>query len=203
MRYFIIIVSLGFVLSCVPHSENPLSEPNPAKIDLSILGTWFWKDENETGYIHIGLDEKSKLLKLVMIDIKSDGELNISEFFGHTSSLEGKNYLNLKWIRQTEFKIKEYIFVKYTVSQDSLGLALMDSDVVVRAIEGGSLKGKVGKDKFFSFITITEEQKKLQQFILQNDKALFPEIYHLPKLKLPNNVFQRSEKNPGPGKDKR
>lgn len=190
MRYFLIIVSLGFLLSCVPYSENPLSEPDPEKIDLSILGTWFWKDENESGYIHIGLDEKSKLLKLVMIDFKSDRELDISEFFGHTSSMEGKNYLNLKWIRPTESKMNGYIFVKYIVDQESLGIALMNSEVVVSAIEGGSLQGKVEKDKFFSSIHITEGQKKLQQFILHNDKALFPEIKHLPKLKLPDSMLQ-------------
>jgi len=191
MRYFLIIVFLGFILSCIPYSENPISEPDPEKIDISILGTWFWKDEKESGYIHIGLDEKSKLLKLVMIDTKIGGELDISEFFGHTSSMEGKNYLNLKWIRPTESKMNGYIFVKYIVGQESLGIALMNSEVVVRAIEGGSLKGKVGKDKFFTSIYITEEQKKLQQFILRNDEALFPEINHLPKLKLPNNIFQK------------
>ena len=191
MRYFLIAVSLVFVLSCIPNSENPITDPNPEKIDLSILGTWFWKDENESGYIHIGLDGKTKLLKLVMIDTKSDGELDISEYSGHTSSLGGNSYLNLKWLRPEEFKTNGYFFVKYTISQSSLGIALIDSGFVVKAIEGRSLKGKLGKDKFFTSIYITEGQKKIQQFILNNDKALFPEIKYLPKLKLPDKVFQK------------
>ena len=191
MRYFLIAVSLVFVLSCIPDSENPITDPNPEKIDLSILGTWFWKDENESGYIHIGLDGKTKLLKLVMIDTKSDGELDISEYSGHTSSLGGNSYLNLKWLRPEEFKTNGYFFVKYTISQSSLGIALIDSGFVVKAIEGRSLKGKLGKDKFFTSIYITEGQKKIQQFILNNDKALFPEIKYLPKLKLPDKVFQK------------
>ena len=96
-----------------------------------------------------------------------------------------------KWIRPEKFKTNGYFFVKYIVSQDSLGLALMDSEFVVKAIEGGTLQGKLNKDKFFTSIYITEGQKKLQQFILNNDKALFPEIKYLPKLKLPDKIFQK------------
>ena len=193
MRYFWIVFSIICVLGCVPHSDNPLTDPNKEQIDSSILGTWFWKDENESGYIHIGLDEKSKLLRLIMLEFDKDRELEASEFSGHTSSLEGNKYLNLKWVHPVQNEITGYMFVKYIVSSGSLGIALMDKRVIEKAIEAGTLQGKVKKDGWSSAVRIIEGQKKLQEFIMENNKELFPEMKYLAKLKLPN---KRSEQAP-------
>ncbi len=54
MRYFLTALIAISLLSCVPYSDNPLTPPGDKNIDSSILGTWFWKDENESGYIHKG-----------------------------------------------------------------------------------------------------------------------------------------------------
>ena len=186
---FLIIVLSG----CVPYSDSPLTVPGKEQIDSSIFGTWFWKDENESGYIHIGLDEESKLLRLLMLEFERDGEIEVSEFSGHTSSLEGNTYLNLKWVRPAQDKITGYMFIKYVVSPGSLGIALMDSKVAETAIKKGSLKGKVKKDGGSSSVRITEGQKKLRKFILREDKELFPEIKYVKKLDLPNT---RSEPTP-------
>jgi len=187
MRYFSILLSVVFVLGCVPYSDNPLTAPNKEQLDSSILGTWFWKDENESGYVHIGLDEESKLLRLIMLEIDRDGELEASEFSGHTSSLEGNKYLNLKWVHPEQDEIIGYMFVKYTASTDSLGLALMDSEVAEKAINIGSLKGQVKKGNWSSSVHIKEGQKELQEFIVRKDKELFPEMKHLRRLELPNH----------------
>lgn len=194
MRYLITIFLICFALSCVPYSEHPLTDPDPGKIDLSILGTWFWKDENESGFVHIGLDEKSKLLRLIMVDIDKDGELEVSEYFGHTSYLDGKNYLNLKQVSPQELKPQGFIFVKYILKKNAFGVAIMNSDGIVKAIEDGTLKGKVEKSKMDYSIFITEEQAKLQQFIIKNDRLLFPEINYLTKLELQNNISHEKGK---------
>ena len=186
MRYLLITFLIIFVLGCVPCSDNPLTDPNKEQIDSSTLGTWFWKDENESGYIHIGLDKESKLLRLMMLEFDRDGKLEASEFSGHTSSLGGNRYLNLKWVRPLQNEITGYMFVKYTVSPVSLGIAFMDNEVAEKAIKKGVLKGKVKKHKWSSSVRIIEGQKKLQEFILRKDKELFPEMKYLPKLKLPN-----------------
>ena len=123
-----------------------------------------------------------------MVDIDKDGELKVSEYYGHTSSLSGKNYLNLKQVSPQELKSRGYIFVKYIMKKDALGIAIMNSDVIAKAIENGTLKGKVEKSKMNYSIFITEEQTKLQQFIIKNDRLLFPEINYLTKLELQNNI---------------
>ena len=143
MRYLLITFLVIFTLRCVPDSANPLTDPNKEQIDPSILGTWFWKDKNGSGYIHIGLDEESKLLRLIMLEFDRDGQLKSSEFSGHTSSLEGNKYFNLKWVRPAQDEITGYIFVKYIVISDSLGIAFMDSEAAKKVIKSGALKGKV------------------------------------------------------------
>ena len=62
-------------LGCVSDSKNPLTNPDKEQIDASILGTWAWEDEKESGFIHIGLDKRSKLLRLIMVDFDKDKAL--------------------------------------------------------------------------------------------------------------------------------
>ena len=172
MRYPLITFMFIFMLSCVPYSDNPLTDPNKQTMDSTIYGTWFWKDENESGYIHIGLDEKSKFLRVIMLDFDSNGELGSSEFSGHTSSLGESRYLNLKWVLPAD-EMVGYMFVKYVVRKETLGISLMDIATTEKAIKYGLLKGEVKKDNWYTSVHITEDQKRLQQFILKNDKELF------------------------------
>jgi len=186
VRYFFVAIIVVSLLGCVPYSDNPLTNPTEQNIDSSILGTWFWKAENESGYIHIGIDEKSKLLRLIMLDFDKDWELEASEFSGHTSSLEGNKYLNLSPANEPP----GYIFVKYNVNQEVLGISMITTDAIEKGIDNGFLNGEVKKGKWSSSIHITEGQKELQQFILKNDKALFPETKYLQKLKMPDNPIK-------------
>lgn len=194
MRYFLIALVIMFTMGCVFDSENPLTDPNKEQIDTSLLGTWFWVDEKEHGFIHIGLNEKSHLLRVLMVDFDKDRELEASEFIGHTSLLEGKKYLNLKWVYPPQKDVSGYIFVKYTVSSDSLGIALIDSDAAEKAIKNGALIGRLKTDKWSYPVHVTEGQKKLRDFIIRNDKELFPEMKYLQKLELPKKSPKRTGK---------
>ncbi|AKF25322.1 hypothetical protein YH65_07910 [Sulfurovum lithotrophicum] len=187
MRYFMILLSMLFLSGCIPYADHALTKPNKEQIDPSILGTWFWKDDRELGYIHIGLDKETKLIRLIMIEMKKDGRLKSTELFGHTSSLKGNKYLNLKWTHPEDNKSTGYMFMKYSVTSDGLGIGFMNSEVAEKAIKAGTLKGKVEKGKWLSSVYITEGSEKLQKFILKNDKALFPEMKYLARLKLPDH----------------
>jgi len=186
MRYLLMALSIIFVSGCVPYSDAPITEPGVESIDSSIIGTWYWNDEHDSGYIHIGLNQDTTLLRLVMLDFDRKGEMEVSEFSGHTSLLEGRKYLNLKWVRPTQKDISGYMLAKYEVIDDSFGIALMDNNVTENAIQDGIIKGKVIKDKWITSVHITEEEKNLQEFILLKNKELFREFKYLQKLKLPN-----------------
>lgn len=175
---------LVVLTACVPYSNLPLTPPDKDAIDPSVLGTWFWNEAQEAGYIHIGLDERSGLLRVMMLSFDGEMELDVSEFSGHTSTVSGNRYLNLRWVRPAE-EDSGYLFIKYDAKGDKLGIALMDSDAVETAIERGSLQGEVKKANWTSTVRITAAETDLQQFVLRHDKELFPEMKYLPRLHLP------------------
>jgi len=184
MRYLAILFMVIFLGGCVPYSDNPLTDPNSEKIDAAILGTWFWNEESDSGFVHIGLNKESKLLQVIMIEHDKDGTIDVSEFNGHTSSLGNNKYLNLKWVRPAD-EPKGYLLIKYSTEGESLAISLLNAKMIESAIKEGSLKGTVGKEKYAYSLSITEEQKKLQQFVLKHDKELFQEKNNLNRLKLP------------------
>jgi hypothetical protein len=184
MRNLAILFMVIFFGGCVPYSDNPLTDPNCEKIDAAILGTWFWNEESDSGFVHIGLNKESKLLQVIMIEHDKDGTIDVSEFNGHTSSLGNNKYLNLKWVRPAD-EPKGYLLIKYSTEGESLAISLLDAQVIENAIKEGSLKGTVGKEKYAYSLSITEEQKKLQQFVLKHDKELFQEKSNLNRLNLP------------------
>jgi len=184
MRYLAIVVMVIFLGGCIPFSDNPLTDPNCEKIDTAIVGTWFWNEENDSGFVHIGLNKKSKLLQVIMIEHDKDGTIDVSEFNGHTSTLGINKYLNLKWVRPSD-EPKGYLLIKYSTDGESLVISLLNAKVIENAIKEGALKGTVGKEKYAYSLSITEEQKKLQQFVLKHDKELFQEKSNLNRLNLP------------------
>ena len=196
MRYLAIFFMAIFLGGCVPYSDNPLTDPNSEKIDSAVLGTWFWNEESDSGFVHIGLDKKTKLLQVIMIEYDKDGTIDVSEFNGHTSLLGNNRYLNLKWVRPAD-EPKGYLLIKYTTEGTSLTISSLNAQVIENAIKEGSLKGTVGKGKYAASLSITEEQKKLQQFVLKHDKELFPEKSNLNRLNLPqpNSKSTATSKN--------
>ncbi len=188
MRTSLIALSVILVMGCVPYSDNPLSPPGKEQTDSSLLGTWFWKSKKESGYVHIGLDKRTELLRVLMVDFEADGEMEVSEFSGHTSSLEGKRYLNLKWLRPSEEGRTGYMIIKYLPGPESLGIALMDRTAAENAIKKGSVKGKVTRGELSSSVRITEGQEELRKFVVGADKELFPEMNYVRKLRLPDDL---------------
>jgi hypothetical protein len=184
MRYLAIVAMVIFLGGCVPYSDNPLTDPNCEKIDAAIVGTWFWNEKSDSGFVHIGLNKESKLLQVIMIEYDKDGTIDVSEFNGHTTSLGNNKYLNLKWVRPSD-EPKGYLLIKYETKGESLAISLLNAKAIENAIKEGSLKGTVGKGKYAYSLSITEEQKKLQQFVLKHDKELFQEKSNLNRLNLP------------------
>ena len=190
MRRLWIAFFLVFVAGCSPFSDNPLTDPNSDKMDSSLYGTWFAKDKDETGYLHVGLNEKTKLLRVISVEVRRDGKLEIVDIPAHTSSLAGNQYLNLKVDHLFE-EVKGYVFVKYKTEGDSLEFSWMEDAAVKKAIKDGVIRGIITKGEWVSSARITDEQTKLQEFILKYDKDLFKEKQFLYRLKLPGMPSER------------
>ena len=185
-RIFLLLLLVFTMAACVPDSKNPLTGFDKEAMDASVYGAWFWKDEQETGYLHFGQERDSGLLQLMMIELNSSGKISVTQMQGHTSKLGGKHYLNLKFVPPQD-GISEYIFMKYEISEKGLGLAFMDSSVIEKAIADNVLAGRVKQDGHVSSVHLSDTSNNLQQFVREHEQALFPEMKFLPRLVLPRS----------------
>jgi len=185
-RLVSIFICIMLIWGCIPYSDNPITEPDEEKIDTAIFGSWFWNDAQDSGYIHIGRDEDTRMMRLVMSEFDKHGQLKVSEFLGHTSTLAGKTYMNLKWVRPAGDQPGGFLLVKYAMRPDALGLAVMSPGAVEEAIKSSALEGKLKKGNLTSEIRITAVSRQLQRFIQLNDQKLFPEMVYLQRVKLPD-----------------
>lgn len=184
MRYLVSLMFILFLTGCGVYSQHPITSFDKRQMDKRLFGSWFWLEKEESGYIHIGVDGKSNLLKVLMVDINENGEMSFMEFEGHASHVGKNHYLNLKLIQPAEDRISGYMFVKYSVSSNILNIGLMDSEIIVKATEKGTLKGEVKRETFSKDIYLSESGEVLQKFILKHDQALFPEMKSLRKVDL-------------------
>jgi hypothetical protein len=171
MRYLLWVWLAAILNGCIPYSDNPLTAPNKEGPDPAILGTWFLHEEGETVFLHMGIDTKG--IRVVMVEFRKDGEVNTSELIGHTSRLENNTYLNLRWERPEDSE-EGYLFVKYQITGERIGLGLIRSDTVETAIREGRIQGKIDQNP--SSVQLTDTSEKLQEFVRMNDAALFEEL---------------------------
>jgi hypothetical protein len=173
LRYLLWVWLAVILNGCIPYSDNPLTEPDKQGPDPAVLGTWFLYEEGETVFLHMGIDVTTKELRVVMVEFQKDGEVKTSELIGHTSRLENNTYMNLRWERPEDSE-EGYLFVKYQVEGERIGLGLLRTDAVETAIREGRIQGKIDRNP--SSVQLTDTSEKLQEFVRMNDAALFEEL---------------------------
>jgi hypothetical protein len=191
-RLFLVILVL-LSTSCIPYSDSPLSDQSKEVLDASIIGTWFWNEESDQGYVHIGKDTDDKTLLITMVEFKNDGRVVTTEFRGFTSKLSSQHFLNLAWTRPKESETG-YFFMKYGISGGTLECSFPDLGFLADAVKSGALKGKIlSPGELMPSIRIHADQTELRNFFLKNDAALFTNSSQLKKLALPKPLPQQRQ----------
>jgi len=181
MRFLIHVAIMLLLTGCIPYSDNPLSDQSKEALDDSIIGTWFWNEQDDYGFVHIGKDTDDKTLLITMIEFKNAGRIDTTEFKGHTSRLASHRFLNLKWTKPQDWN-KGYIFIKYEVIADTLVFSSPDLSVLEKAVRSGALRGEIASS---GDVLIHAGQNELRSYIVVNDKALFANSSTLTRLTLP------------------
>lgn len=190
MKRLILALFILLLASCIPYSDNPLSDPFKEPLDSAIFGAWFWNEENDHGYVHIGIDTDKKTLLVTMIEYKSEGKMEVSDFRGHTTKLGQDRFLNLKWIKPKEL-YKGYLLVKYDVTADTLTIWLPDLPILDKAVKAKALQGEVLPS---GDVVLHANQAELRDYISKNKAALFPHGSTLKRLVLPRTPKQETSK---------
>jgi hypothetical protein len=183
---------------CNLFSDNPLSDANQATIDSSIIGTWSWNDDNDSGFLHIGTNPDRKAFLITMVEFKNDGRVETTEFTGHTTKLSSHRYLNLKLIKPKEMD-KGYFFVEYKVNADTLECSFLDAKIFEKSIKDGSLKGEVlFPEGIMPTILIHADQNELRQFVIRNAKSLVKDFSKFTKVITSNSLKRGGRKTFAP-----
>ncbi len=180
LKIIAVLIAVMVLGGCVIESKKPLTEIGSEKLDNSIIGTWYWNQPNETGYIHIGLDSE-KRFKIVMVEINGSGDIKTRDFLAHSSALKTGKYLNV--VSQGNNSSKAFLFIRYEVSKEGLNLFLPDSSVFEKAVESKMLKAEFIKGKNKGLVLL-DSSKNLADFVVENDALLFPEGNLLRRIKL-------------------
>lgn len=176
----ILMIAIPFLNGCIVYFEHPLSAVGEQNPDQRLFGTWYWNDKNDNGYIHIGKSKESGQLLLMMVEFTADKHVKLTRFTGHTAAIGPNTYLNLKWVSSKKGRTDAFMIVKYEFRSGKLGITLMDSEVVEKAVANGKLAGQIiPVGKFTSDVVVGADQKAVAAFILQNDTVLFEDTKFL------------------------
>jgi hypothetical protein len=188
MRYLWWVWLLTILNGCIPYSDNPLTAPDKEGPDPAILGTWLLHEEGESIFLHMGRDEKTQGLRVVMVEFQKDGEVKTSELIGHTSRLGKFTYMNLRWDRPEEQEAG-YLFLKYQVAGERIGLGLIRSDAVETAIREGGIQGRIEDTQIPSSTRLTDSSEHLREFVQKHDADLFEELKWMDRLFPSQSLF--------------
>jgi hypothetical protein len=174
--------------SCVPESENALSDANTASPDATVYGLWsIVHDNGDVQYLHVGAATGSddaaaqpKLMQFCLLTHKADTK-ELSQPFAprfFTARLDDASYANVISEPENNQGKRTYWFFKYAVDGDRLSVWGLNWEETARVIEAGQLKGTVERDgkSRLTKVYITDTTENLQRFLRGGgDRTLFSE----------------------------
>jgi hypothetical protein len=185
-RFFYMMFSaLVFAVpACGISSDNPLSDPQKAKVDEELLGTWENPNPDPASFCKTLTVEKLSLpgyppgaLKLTMkprdasqpakIGVCFCTELNGRKYAYHCGPLVDDGKQLPTW---EKLVVSGYGIYKYRVSGGSLTLWGGGGSTFAKAVEAGKVKGKWAGGPYYSYIQLTDTTANLAKF-LSSDEA--------------------------------
>jgi hypothetical protein len=192
MQKFMFSLSLGVICllatSCVPESENPLSDVKIAAADPALYGLWsVTHDNGDVQYLHIGAAPQNGdaaqpdgWMQMCFLTHRAETkELALPfapRFF--TTRIGDASYANLLIEPQDEQSKPKHWFYKYAAEGNRLMVWIMDWQETARVIEARQLDGTVARDGKgrLEKVLITSSAEKLQRFLREGgDRMLFPD----------------------------
>ena len=162
---FCLLILMLLLNACVLSSKQPLSEEAQASWDKRLLGVWYWQEDNEIVYLHIGQLKDSNGLRVILVEHQKSG-IKQAEYRGHVTQLQIGQILNLRGLKKGKYS--DWLFARYTISSDgSLSLSFALPKAGIKPITTGQLKGKINKGQFLTSVTLNDEGSKIRTFFEQ------------------------------------
>lgn len=152
--------------SCDPESVNPLGSPEPSAADSRLEGNWRDLKEPQKSLIFTG--KQIPWLHVLSADLARDSA-DDAEYNVYPTVIGKAHILNIQRLSKDDNgEAKRFYFFRYEIaSDDTLSLWGMNEQLVIKAIEGGKLKGSIEKKSSDTNrdVTLTDSTANLVKFI--------------------------------------
>ena len=185
----LLIAACSLLLTSCFDTKNPLSDPQKSKPDDRLSGVWRFRGDNgEMNYYHIGhAGEKlpASVMRVFFVQHMPDGKMQSGELLVFPTSLGDKTYLNAAEAKPsqlalleekgwTDETINKYLILRYQITGDVLTLQLIDQEAKKRAVEAGTIKGVIEKDRDGNTrVHFTDTTENLAKFVAEAGDDLF------------------------------
>ena len=170
------MVAVVFALSsCGPEEfDKPLSDPQKAAADNSLIGMWHSKKNDVDYYVVFGESEETRLMEGACIGNEKGKGIGVIAFNAFPTYSKKYRYLNMRMATQATMdtvgsdKAKysdKYMIARYEVNNNHLRLWYACNTALHEAVRNGALKGKINGQEH----TLTDSAENLLQFFNNNE----------------------------------
>ncbi len=166
--------------ACLVETEATLSDPDPKADDARLLGSWYAGKGGEMAVIAAVPDDTvpgAQRAVFVNVNAFATGEIDGARYSVWRTVVNGQPYLNVRRTGGNVSDTPKVTIMAYDLASDgTLVLRLMNTTLVIAAIEAGKLKGRFRKGQYVDEATITATREELRAFIAaSNREELFSE----------------------------
>jgi hypothetical protein len=173
--------------SCIPESENPLSDPKNAQCDSRLLGTWVAEVEDGEGnaWLHF-VEGPDAMTEIVVVSHEKGKGADVSFYHMHPTPVGASWYMNIKPYAPEKFRTADiaeemgssgYLFANYEITAEGLLLIRLVGKDLGEAVRAGKLRGEIKESKYFEDIKITDSSENLVKFLESADPATLLEPF--------------------------
>lgn len=180
MKRLLLALALAAALPACD-SEEPLSDPQKAKLDERLLGVW--KEAGRESYLFVGRPERGPLagsLRVVLSGYDPERQQAGTVEFRMATTTIGKHSYGSIFFQPSPGQGKQpaqsYVLVKYAIDHGLLTVWSLNKDVVADAINQGKVKGQAGSLLPFRLTSLHDSPDNLRRFVQEwEGKGLFRE----------------------------
>lgn len=165
----------GWLLGCVPTSENPIAPPG-ARPDRDIVGTWRGTLEDGAPiYLHL-LRRADTMLGALLVtkDEAPESRDEWAAFRIITAEVASHRYMSALWDYNDGEAVsgieKGYHLLRYTLEPDgSLALFQVNEEKLIEAVRAGRVAGTIEESQWTAEVRLTATTEALVAFLAQSD----------------------------------
>ena len=172
-RFGAVILSL-VLAACIPESQNPAGDPAAAVKEPALNGVWQAEWEDGRLFLHV-YDSGQGMIEVYTVNHKGDGTGEADHYEGFVSAIGKRHIANLQTAGTGEEDsggAATYVFIAYQLQPDgALTVHFINDKPFIAAVTAGKLQGQVTGEGDNQTVLLTEETKKIGDFIASLDDA--------------------------------